>query len=250
MKSCIAFFGTIKDNKKIDAIHINDNIFFEFNVVPNLYFVTGRGFANKGISRINFMAKVNSKFENVDDLNCLFVEDIQIPNKNILVQTSMFFFGDKSYIVIGFQNSYTINIDNMISHVLNVMHPYYGYFKSNITIDPIAYALGNNSYTPSILGKILNRKQIDLDKFWSRNFFKSKDGLIRDVYAINILNNNQINSVLSNKISLKEYILHEKIGVIYPMQSDLWIWDLTDPAHFKKAILLKSDLGNDIFLNA
>lgn len=132
----------------------------------------------------------------------------------------------------------------------NFIAVYYGFFAAKIKFDATLYPLSGHIYNLNLKDKFLfNKQQYSKEKFWKMNYYKSQEGLIRDIYPINILNNNQLNQPVVDNIPLRDYIKNAEIGSLSRFNDELFIWKVEAAIDIEKSKTLKKKANSGVFLN-
>jgi hypothetical protein len=247
MNRGIVSLGNLYDCDRSSANLIIDQVYELFAVQPTSFFVSGNRFPTSRMTANRFKQKIEQYgFSEIINLDILYESSV----RNIDVYLSIFFFQEKSIINLGYVDTHELAVKSeKIWQLLNrYIELYYGFYHST-KYDPILYATGAYTSKFSVLESFINKQQIEKERFWRMNYSKTKEGIIRDIYPINLLNNRQLKNHIVGDMSLNDYVVAKTIGKLLPFGNDLKIWHLDD-SDMVKAEELKSMCNENTILNS
>jgi hypothetical protein len=239
-------FGNIPNENKSEIINIIYNIYAIFNVEPNVFIISGGNHASKPTSKSVFEDSL-IKYGCKD----IYMVDSFVKMKNgIDYYFSIFFCEEKSHIRFSCNKNVDLEIAKEFWEVSSkYMRLIYGFSMHNIQYSPILYSTGTHIYKLGFIENLIKKEQIQKEKYWIHNYSESKNGLIRDIYKINLFNEKQLSCPIVGNITLGEYIHTHDIGNLSKFGNNMQIWHISD-ADMAKADEVKDICNENTILNS
>ncbi len=246
MNNGIISFGNIPDLNKKKILDIICDVYIVFNESPHTFIISGGKHSGKPTTKNLFE---NSLIKNGYS-GIYMVDAMIITNNEIASYISVFFCNEKSH--IKFACSKNIDLQLAIEFwkaTINYIDIVYGFSMGNLPYNPILYSTGTHIYNFGFIDNLVKKEQIQKEKYWIHNSSESRNGLLRDIYKINILNEKQLNLPIVDSITLRDYINLHKVGELLPFRNDLHVWNLND-SDMVEADELKNICNENTILNA
>lgn len=238
--SCLAFYSAEK--QKIDYKSIF-SFFLSFAEKNNCRIthggVTGNGYSGslKSIKTISKQLENNS-YQEINSLSVYSVvsEDKTYNDWQFYASVMSSPQAKNCELVICLDNSYSFLGSKMMTDTISKINGLF-YVDYAIGYDR-EYTLGPH-YFASGVSQGLERNSLEAEKIaeWFRailnnSFFKRK--ILRDVYPVNILNNEQLQSNLTSKgilgfqnsLTLEKWIIKNNFGILTKITERLWLWEV------------------------
>ena len=246
MKNGAVSFGKLLDVSKYRVMDLIEQISSIFGNEPNLFIVSGGKHSNKPISKI---ALENSLTKH--GINNTYMIDAMIKyNQVVDFYLSIFFCDEKSNIKFSCSVDVDLEIAIEFWRISDCfMSLSYGFTVHNSQHDPILYTTGTHIYKMGFLDNLFNKQQINKEKYWTHNYSQAQNGLIRDIYKINLLNEKQLSRPIVGSTTLEEYIYSNDIGKLLSLKNGLKIWDLTK-SDMNKIDELKRKCNENTIINS
>ena len=185
----------------------------------------------------NYLKLQNAKWDDIVNLS-LDVENIRDKKRGVGVEFNI---TRPVHITVVLDEEVSFNMVDFVKEVYGLFKVVYGF--SYLTKDSYwatAYAIGDFEHSRSV--QKIKRLSKDSFRQWLNNSEKISAGFLRDIYEENLLNFEQLNKSLNEK-TLKEYIVSEGMGVLSPVNGELFFWKMND-GQLKEAreVLYKTDL--------
>jgi hypothetical protein len=159
-----------------------------------------------------------------DDLVNFSLDDDSVQSKSRMIGVE-FELTRPIQITIVISNELSFEYSDLLVKLHEIFRINYG-FVYEVSIDEwsTAYAHGDWVHSTKLNGHKISESIL---RRWLNNCERIKDGLIRDIYDVNILTRSHLNKLINGE-SLEHLINDNKIGSLQMISQDLYLWLLND----------------------